>query len=166
MKPYIEKALAIELDPKQSDTFRAFMADYYEGNILEILAEYGTNDKILSTVRAEIWQALAPKDRMVFGIMELIGAIMWGGLMGALATSDSQRIQRFQEAIGVSGSEFLKERFDEALRLFETKRLFGIIRRPTQDAGTIAKIEAIGEDIDNWEYEDVEKMYYQLASQK
>ena len=179
MKPYIKQVLELNFNPKDFDTFRAFMAEYYD-KVLGIISDFSKgDDRTFLTVQAGIWKALAPRDRMVFGIMDLMVAIGWEGLMGGLFTSDGQRIRNIQEAINISGSVFLKEKFEEGLRLYKTKHGFidpntfsGIVemikhnlslRRPTNDTELVGKVDAIGEEIDNWDYEDVEKMYYQLA---
>ena len=179
MKSYIKQALELNLNPKDSETFRAFMAEYHH-KIQAIISDFSKDDeRTSSTVRAGIWKALPPKDRMVSGIMDLITGLMWNGLMGALFMSEGKDVRNFQEAVNISGSVFLKEKFEEALRLYKTKHGFidpntlaGIIemvkhnlslRRPTNDTELVGKVDAIGEEIDNWDYEDVEKMYYQLA---
>lgn len=182
MKPSIREALAVEVNPADFETFRAFMAEYHE-KIKSIIRHHGGE-----TTFPKVWdttlKALPPANRLVFVYMQLLSEIMWDGLALSLYNADGAEIRRYREMIQLAESVFLKERFEKAVALYRRKHgfrdpnsfsgIWEIFKRQWVDPETffekfyedenIKSIDSIGEEIDNWDAEDIEKAYARLSA--
>ena len=173
MQPYIEAALSVECSRDDYDSFREFAAEYHD-MITGIILEHGRGD-VFSRVWDETLNALPAAKRLAFVYSEWIGEIMGDGLALTLLNADGREIRRLNELAELSRSDFLRKRIDEAFRLFTKNYTFRDDENfwaihpeeePNKyfDEDDMQRIEEIGDEIDNWEPDDLDKAYRKISS--
>ncbi len=171
MKPYVQEALSVDMEPALGQSPREYGTEYHD-RIVGIVLKYGQGDSF-TAVWNETVAALPPACRMVFIYADWIGEIMGDGLALTLLNADKQRIRFFEEMVDLSHSVFLRERYDEILHLFTKKYSFQDGENfwslhPDEetpryfDEADMARIEEIGEEIDNWDAGDIDVAYRKL----
>lgn len=100
---------------------------------------------------------------MVYVIMEFLTGIMGGGLAGVFYNSDEKNVSRIREAIVLTGSDFLMNKFEEGLLLFKTIEDENSEDEDEEYSETAEQVDQIGEDIDNWDWDELKTTYIALG---
>lgn len=173
MNSFIEEALAVEPERGNYESIRHCAGEYHS-RITGIILDHGRGEGF-SDVWNETVTALPPDRRLLFVYMDWIEEILSDGLTTTLLNADAQAIRFLREMVELSQSAFLKEKIDEALALFTQKYEFRDDENywslhPDEettkyfDEADMGRIEEIGDEIDNWDAEDIDRAFQRLSN--